>query len=208
MATYTWTGYDALIARLGVIADPDPTSMLLEWEQIIEADNRKGVLAGLDKDDQPMIPVTYRPRGLSKRAVRAVKRATKRARAKNAQRGFFSGYGPASQGLHNNLPHAAYLRLLGPPLAPRGANSRVITNLFTEHRQTGQNMWEATGSWKEVVDTKGQPFLHGHFQGLYTGKNQSIKLPKRDLRGVRQWGRAEAMKAMNRWGKRLLSGQH
>lgn len=206
MATYAWTGYDQLITRLDQLGDPDPTSMLEEWEQIIEADNRQGIMASTDKDDKPLAPVTYRPKGRARKKLTVAQKNARRT-YKTTARGVFSGIGPSAAGLHNNLTTREYQKLGGPPLAPRGIHSRVITNLFTEHRQTGANMWEATASWKEVVDIKGEPFLHDHFEGLATGRNRATRLPKRDLRGVRRWGKTQAVAAMNRWGARLLAGR-
>src|SRR5947209_6256359 len=81
----------------------------------------------------------------------------------------------------------------GPPLAPRGASSRVITNLFTQHgRDPADNTWFAEGAWFEVVSTRGIPFLMAHFTGAATGRGHRVKLPVRDLRGVRPQGRQEA----------------
>ena len=54
MATMTWSGFDRLIARLDRIAHPDANPLMLLWETIITEDNRAGVLAGTDKDGEPM----------------------------------------------------------------------------------------------------------------------------------------------------------
>src|SRR4051812_33701533 len=116
MAKFTWDGASKLLVGLAALADPDPTPLLEEWERIIEEDNRKGVLAGLDKDGVPMIPVKYRPKGDKPRKV------TKKQSnaAPKGVRGVFAGMGPAAAGLHNNLTSAEYKKLGGPPLAPRG----------------------------------------------------------------------------------------
>jgi hypothetical protein len=184
MATFSWDGFGKLTAVLGKLADPDATPLMEEWERIIVEDNRKGVLAGTDKDGKSMDPVTYRPKGKAARVG---------ARQRNNARGVFAGMGIHASGLNNNLTSSEYRKLNGPPLAPRRANSRVITNLFTQHgRDPGaDNAWFAEGAWVEVEDTKGRPFLQYLFK-------------KRDLRGVRPWGMKEAAKALQRWGARLL----
>lgn len=178
------TGLERLTARLRSVASHglDATDLMKTFQTIIEADNRKGVLAGLDKDGRPMAPVTYRPVGKAAKLT-ASQRNTSNARAR---KGAFAGRGPLASGLHGNLASAEYRRLGGPPLAPRKAFSRVITNLRTHHVQVSPHTWEAYGFWYEVVDVKGRPFLHHLFK-------------RRDLRGVRPEGRAKARKAAVAW---------
>jgi hypothetical protein len=200
MASFTWTGFDKIQAQLGRLIDPDAAPLMEEWEHILVADNRRGVLAGEDGDGNPMRPVTYRPRG------GVLKRATPRQRNRTrAGKGVFAGAGPYAAGLNNNLSREEYLRLGGPPLAPRGANSRVITNYFTGHGREG-NQWFATGAWFEVVSNRGVPFLEAHFTGASTGRGHAVHLPRRDLRGVRPQGRQEAVAALHDWLARLLKG--
>jgi hypothetical protein len=187
MAKLEWDGFGKLMAGLGKLGNPDASDLMVEWERIIVEDNRKGVLAGQDKDGTPMKPVTYRPKGAPTKAK------------KSGPRGIFAGHGPHAAGLHNNLTSAEYRKLSGPPLAPRGSSSRVITNLFTQHGRdpAGRNAWFAEGAWFEVVSTKGVQFLPFHFNG------QGL-LPVRDLRGVRPWGRQRAVSALQVWAAKLL----
>lgn len=198
--TFTWDGFDLLNAQLERLIDPDATPLMVEWEHILVEDNRRGVLAGLDKDGDPMPPVTYRPRG-----PRAPKRVSpkQRNRARSGRRGVFAGIGVHEAGTNNNLTRAEYERLSGPPLAPRGAYSRVITNYLTAHGRDG-NQWFAAGAWFEVVSTQGVPFLEAHFDGAATGRNYAVKLPVRNLRGVRPEGIREASEAVETWITRLL----
>jgi hypothetical protein len=192
-ATFTWAGFGQMMGRLQRLADPDPIPLLEEWEEVIRRDNKRGILAGQDKDGNPLRPVTYRPKG-------PPKRATKRQRNNAGARGIFAGLGPSAAGLHNNLTSAEYRKLGGPPLAPRGPNSRVITNLATVHSTAPVNgQWFADGYWDEVVSTKGVAFLKYHFDG-------AGRLPKRDLRGVRPQGKREALRAMQDWARSLLRG--
>ncbi len=136
-------------------------------------DNTRGVMAGIDANDQPMLPVTYRT-GVAK----PIKR-TGRKRAIPARGGFTAG----------GLTTAQYKLLTGPPLAPRGLGSRVITNLETGH-STG-SPWFAVGAWRDVVDAKGRAFLKYAFE-------------LRDLRGVRAEGRAEARALLRIYLRRLM----
>jgi hypothetical protein len=63
MAEFSWDGFTDLDRRLGQLAHPDPETVrpLMEsWERVIDADNRRGVLAGKDKDDRDLPPVKKR----------------------------------------------------------------------------------------------------------------------------------------------------
>lgn len=199
-ATFTWDGFDTLNTQLGRLVDPDATPLMIEWEHILVEDNTRGVLAGLDKDGDPMVPVTYRPKG-PKAAKRVSPKQRNRVRAR--KQGIFAGVGVHEAGLNNNLTHAEYERLDGPPLAPRGMYSRVITNYLTIHGRDG-NRWYAAGGWFEVVSIQGVPFLEAHFNGASTGRHGTTHLPVRDLRGVRPQGMREAIEALEIWMTRLL----
>ncbi len=177
---------EGLLAR---IATADPTPLLEEFERIVEADNERGVLAGLDKDGNPMPPVTYRPKA-SKGPGLSRKQQSPRHNA----------FGKRYQATGDNLTSSQYRKLDGPPLAPRRKASRVIKNLdigsFYDPA-TGKGI--AFGAWKGVVSKKGVAFLAFHFNG-------EGRLPRRDLRGVRPWGREQAKQALRRWWKSLLKG--
>jgi hypothetical protein len=184
-------GFDRLQARFRNIINPDATDLMVTWQQIIRKDTRDGVLAGLDKDGVPMAPVKYRPIvPVWDRKTTAAQRLGQRASRKTDLR--FGGFGPQASGLHNNLTGKEYRRLGGPPTAPRGQFSRVISNLLTGYGREADYRWFAMGYWDEVVDEDGVPFLHHLFNG---GKN----LPKRDLRGVRPAGIARAQAALRAW---------
>lgn len=187
--------FGRLYNRLAKIQNPDATALMVAWEQVIRDDNREGILAGTDKDGMPMYPVKYRPKGTNFGGPTGAQRL---GQAKNRKRDLlFGGLGPQMSGLNNNLTRKEYERLGGPPLAPRGQFSRVITNLLTGHSREGSDHWTAFGYWDEVVDVEGRPFLRYHFDG---GRN----LPPRDLRGVRPRGREIARKAMIAWARDLV----
>ena len=117
MAKFQWVGFERIFGGLALLKDPDARPLMEDWERRIVADNRRGILQDrTDKHGTPLAKVTYRPLKNT-----PAKPWTKRQQA-------------AAVGTNNNnLTSAQYRRLAGPPLAPRGAMSRVITNLYTGH---------------------------------------------------------------------------
>ena len=145
--------------------------LMQHWRRLMEEGNLKGVLAGTDKDGQPMLPVTYRPRN-----ARPMSLGERLGQRVNKKRGRLAGIGGYSEhGIlpNNNLTSSAYRRLTGPPLAPRGQFSRVITNFETTAFQPEEHgYWVVVGAWKDVASPKGFHFLPALFE-------------TRNLRGVR-----------------------
>lgn len=187
---FSWLGYDALSRKLLRLADPDATPLMEQWEKIIVEDNRKGVLEGYDMDDKPYPELKYR---------------AGHGQVTRGRKGKSHGTvvkGAHSPGVGGNLTTAEYRQLTGPRLAPRGEGSRVITNLMSGHgRDTGDRFrWFALGKWFDVVNAKGEEFLHYHFDGM--GRN-----PRYDLRGVRAWGQRQAREALRQWVAKLLGSQ-
>lgn len=167
---------DKLTARFRMLVNPNAEDLMLTWKNIIERDNRRGVLAGLDKDGNPLAPVTYRPIGTPEKH--------RRKKGKNPWE--------SQQDQYGNLPSSLYRRLDGPPLAPRGVFSRVITNLQTDSAPMGGGKWAAWGIWQDVVARDGRTkFLKFHFYG--------IGQIRRDLTGVRPEGVAQARRAAVNW---------
>jgi len=166
--------------QLRRIRTADHRPLMERWQDTVEADNKRGVLAGLDKDGKPLIKVKYRPRNGTKFVNRKKDRG-------------FKGYGPLASGLHGNLTTAEYVRLTGPPLAPRRQNSRVITNFVTRPGKRGDT-WFVEAAWLDVVDDEGEPFLQWLF--LY-----------RDIRGVRPEGMEAARKQLITYVRRLVRGR-
>lgn len=187
---------DRIIHQLDRLVEPDASDLMEEWEDIVTEDNRRGVLAGTDGFGRPMTPVTCRPKDGKPKRVTARQRNNFRP---GHQR--FSGRGPAASGFNNNLTSAEYRRLGGPALAARGEHARVITNLQTEHHyDRGRKVWEVVAGWVEVVSVKGVEFLIAHFTGARVGRGHKVKLPVRDLRGIRPGGQQEMGAAVERWG--------
>lgn len=196
MPTIDLAGLDRLRAKLKNVVNPDATPLMAAWMKIVDDDNRRGVLAGLDREGHPLAAVTYRPKPSALKATPGQKNRPK----KGARRGAFAGLGSHPAGTNNNLTSAEYRRLAGPPLAPRGAFSRVVTNLRLRFGRVSTFAWEAVGYWDEVVSATGKRFLHFHFDGASGGgRKKNVTLPKRDLRGVRPDGRAKARRALKAW---------
>ncbi len=186
---------DRLKARFRKLENPDATPLMTAWMDIIRADNREGILAGTDKNGMPMVGVKYRPDPKADLIRIRSKGAVNLRLGQHASRKHdlaFGGMGPHISGWNNNLTSREYRRLSGPPLAPRGVFSRVITNLLTAYSRTDAKRWEAFGYWDQVVGVDGRPFLHHHFEG-------GLHLPIRDLRGVRPLGVKYARDAARAW---------
>lgn len=177
------------------LADEDRKDIMENWERLIEADNREGVLAGTDKDGHIAPALKYRPitPGGQKLTV-----AQRLGQHPNKLRGEYMGKGPAASGLNNNLTTAEYRLLDGPRLAPRRQFSRVITNLATANGVDPLNhsRWFATGAWIDVVSAQGEPFLKYHF----TGDGQQLY----DLRGVRPAGLKKMRVSAYEWAKDVV----
>ena len=181
------------MAGLRQLGDFDATSLMKSWMKIVDDDNRSGILLGLDAQGVMMTPVTYRPVAPPKKPA-ASQKMGKRA---NVKKGEYQGFGPLASGLHGNLTSAEYRLLGGPPLAPRGQFSRVITNFQTDYARLRPGYWQVTFWWENVVSNEGRSFLRYHFTG---GKH----LPRRDLRGIRPTGLARCAEALQAFASDLL----
>lgn len=140
-------GLDRLDARLSSLLGRDFTPLMSAWDDILQRDNRAGARAGaragLDGHGKPLRPVTYRP--------------------------IQDGTPPDMTPLHdNNLRSSAFRRQTGPPLAPRGGQSRIITNYPHGSRQRRPGAVVRVGglgrralvSGKPQRDAAGQPDIY------------------------------------------------
>lgn len=171
------------------------------WAKVLIEDNRKGVLAGLDKDDQPVKPTSYRysftQAGYDrptyvKTVFNVQSNAVWRVNISGANVG--PGYKP---GPRANLSNREYRNQSGPPLAPRGMASRIISNYTIEPIETG-NTLGVEGGWDDVVSRRGREFLMYHFSG-------GSRLPRRDMAGLRRWGRTRARRDLREWINDLMT---
>lgn len=207
--------------------------LLEAWSAVLIEDNRRGVMMGVDGDGVPMKPTKYRhsitqtaaggagdkffnfsgqafdfnPETAS--SVSGFFGASRANLSGTAQNGPLSGFKP---GASNNLTTSQYKRLTGPPLAPRGPASRVISNYVVEV-MAGSNMVGVEGGWNDVVSAKGVSFLPFHFNGATSSRaffaasigGDNHHLPRRNLVGLRQWGKTQARKELNAWVTQLMT---
>jgi hypothetical protein len=189
-STLDLSGLDRTMAALRSLTNLNATPLMKTWMDIMEADNRRGVLQGLDKDGAPMVAVSYRPIPPGPLKTTKAQRGGRRA---NARAGGFTG------GVGGNLTSYEYRLLGGPPLAPRDQFSRVITNFKTDYAELRPGYWQATFWWDDVVNAQGEPFLRYHFDGAIL--KGGGRLPRRDLRGIRPDGRRQIMDALQNWAR-------
>ena len=193
--TVDTTGLDRLRTRFERLANPNPVLLMETWSDIMDDDNRRGILHGTDGNGNPMVQVSYRPVNAKGEKMKRGARLTVEQRlgqAPRTKRGRLATFGSIAEGLNNNLSSSSYRKLDGPPLAPRRQFSRVITNYHTRYGEIRQNVWEVVGAWIDVISRKGVPFLRYHFTG-------AGRLVIRDLRGIRPEGIAKARKSARAW---------
>lgn len=182
-----WKGFAEVQAKLESIANFDPSPVLPALEQVLYQDNREGVLAGTDGDGKPM-PETVRQK--TPVGFWAYRRLPNGKTIKYWQAGSVpSPEAPAGVSEGD-----------GPPLAPRGVDSRVITDFETFYGADGPNRWRVVGHWDNVVSKDGVPFLPFHFEGRG-------RLPTRDLAGLRPDGMARALAVIDAWAAAKLELQ-
>ncbi|MGZ3299319.1 MAG: hypothetical protein ACXWPK_00210 [Isosphaeraceae bacterium] len=189
--------FAARIKRLDLTRG-DVTQLLKNWERLMEAGNRAGILAGTDGKGQSLAAVTYRPVGQARKKLTLGERLGQKS---NKRRGEYGGVMAAGGGLlaNNNLTSAAYRQLDGPPLAPRRQFSRVISNATTGNYPdlVRHGVYYVELAWSDVVSPNGFHFLPVHFNGLPLGKNGPRI--QRDLRGVRPDDKEKMLASLRRW---------
>lgn len=192
-----WVRFSDLTKQLETLKRCDCTPLLPQWSQILVEGNRRGVLSGVDGNDQPMPPLKYRP----KQGTAAGKKTSNRQVPNYGTARFQStGAGPFATGLHDNLLTRQYELLTGPRLAPRGDASRVIKNLHDQSQADPANgRYECILAWFQVISTKGKPFLIYHFD-----PESGSHLPKYDLRPIRRADFAFCMNALRAFAKKTF----
>lgn len=194
------------------------------WAKVLIEDNRRGVMQGRDGDDKPMVPTKYR-------------KSITQAGAGQAGDMFFNASGEAFSNMEvesgflfanltgtiegstrrmesGNRSNREYRKATGPPLAPFGPGSRVISNYTVEPVvENGGNTVGVEGGWDDVVSEKGVEFLPFHFKGATSSKatfatsiaGNNHHLPRRNLVGLRRWGKTQAKKEIQAWIEWLLT---
>lgn len=133
------SGLAKIEAMLQAMADADFGPLMTVWEDILQEDNRRSLMLGLDGEGNPMVPVVYRPKPVKHVDLSLLP--------------------------HNNLTSSHYRTLGGPPLAPRGLGSRTITNFRTASAKLPSGTWAVVGAWEGIADVGGRPFIGAHFEG-------------------------------------------
>jgi hypothetical protein len=195
---------DGTIRWLGGLADipsGDLEALGHRLLDIIQEDNRKGVLEGFDKDDRAMPPLGYRhgegdPTEARGRTDDVFGTTAKRFKGPTNYKGKKGQLREAGILDNNNLATWLYQTMVGPRLAPRYESSRVITNLVNLDPDVTTNGVTVQAAWFDVVDEDGKPFLIDHFEG----RGQA----RYDLRGVREWGMNEARQSVEEWARWLV----
>jgi hypothetical protein len=168
---------DKMITQLVEFESIDFEPLMMEFEAILKEDNDAAAMAGIDGFDMPLIPVTYRP---------DPKAGTGRVRT------------PSVRPL-NNLSSTAYRQLGGPPLAPRGMDSRIVTNFRTGYAQLeSEDAWVVLWAWEDVVSIEDVAFLGLHFRG-------QGNLPVRNLAHLRPSTKQRAKKALHDFAVALIA---
>lgn len=198
--------------------------LLKAWTFVLIEDNRRGVMQGIDGDGKPIVPTKYRKsivqagagqagdkffnaRGQAFSNMESAGGITFANLSGEARVGFKGGTG-------GNATTSQYKKMTGPPLAPRGPASRVISN-YTIEPVVGTNTVGVEGGWDDVVSKTGVPFLPFHFKGgginnpgkMFANSiaGNNYDLPRRNLVGLRMWGKTQARKELNAWVKWLLT---
>ena len=202
--------------------------LLQAWANVLVEDNRRGVMMGVDGDGVPLKPTKYRLSLTQTAAGRSTdtffnSQGTRVSGLALAYTGpsvgsYFSNTTGLPRGLgfkagpSGNLTTAQYRKMTGPPLAPRGVASRVISNYTVEYIAQ-PNTVGVEGGWDDVVSAKGVSFLPFHFNGATSSKaffaasigGDNHHLPRRNLVGLRQWGKTQARKELNAWVTQLMT---
>lgn len=215
-------GAQAFTAKLSTIENYIGP-LMMAWAKVLIEDNRKGVLAGLDKDDQPVQRTSYR-RSFTQASydrptyVKTVMNPFGGDDWKvNVSGGHEPGYKP---GPSHNLTTKQYQAQSGPPLAPRGMASRIISNYTIAPIFASGGHYGVEGGWDDVLNKAGKPFLPAHFEGTganrggnsvnwhpMKGVGRGKNLPRRNMSGLRNWGRTRSRKDLRAWIRDIMEQQ-
>jgi hypothetical protein len=166
---------DKLISQIEDFEAIDFSPLMEEWRDILQTDNEQNL--GIDAFGIPMDDVTYRP---------DAKAGTRK---------------PIDYSIleYNNLTSGHYRTLGGPPLSPRGPDSRVTQNFRTDWDRDG-NEWVTRMWWEDFLSLDSLQILPFHAEG----SEHNPKLPIRDLLGIRPGAVAKARDALVKFVNKLL----
>ena len=160
---------------LDSMENPDFSQFMEQCEVAIHEGHIRGVMAGTGGSGQVLKPTSYR---MSKSAPLRKNRTINNSR-----------FGGPAMTENDNLTTAEYVKLKGPPLAPRGLGSRVIRNFASESGLDADG-WYVTAYLVGIISRKGKPFMEYHFTG-------AGRLPRRDLRGIRPETRSRILRLLD-----------
>lgn len=217
----TFDGTHAFVASLATV-EKYVGSLMQSWANVLLEDNRKGVLAGKDKDDKLVTATLYRnsfsQAGYDRPTyVKFVPNPFGPVAWKTNITGIESpGYKPGSS---ENLTTKQYKALSGPPLAPRGMASRIISNYQTYPVSGEGGEFGVEGKWDDVVSKKNVSFLPFHFSGNVVsttsgplfgviGVGRGKNLARRNMAGLRAWGRTRARTDLQKWIQEVMDKQY
>lgn len=156
----------------------DFSPLMEEWRYILTTENANNL--GIDGYGVPMQEVTYRPDD---------KAGTRK---------------PIDYSIldFNNLTSSHYRTLEGPPLSPRGHDSRVTKNFRTwwERDEPQPNDWTTFAGWEDFVSIAEIDILPAHAEG----PDHNPNLPIRDLLHIRPGTILKARDALCNFVNRLL----
>ena len=218
--TGTFDGTQAFVASLSTVENY-VGSLMGSWANVLVEDNRKGVLAGTDKDDRPVAATIYRNSFAQAGYDRPtyVKFVPNPFGGVDWQTNVTGAEGPGYKpGSTQNLTTKQYKALSGPPLAPRGMASRIISNYQIEAVSGEGGEFGVEGGWDDVVSKNNVSFLPFHFSGNVVastsaplfgviGVGRGKNLARRDMAGLRAWGRARARTDLKRWIDEVMEKQ-
>lgn len=211
----SFDGVHAMTARLETL-NHYAGDLIGRWAAVLIEDNRRGVLAGLDWHDRPVIPTSYRRSFVQAGRDRPDRVQDVKGWAVNVSGGPGPGFKP---GAGWDLTKREYREQSGPPLAPRGMASRIISNYTVAPiHHAGQIGVE--GGWDDVLNNRGDEFLPYHFDGTgmhrggayatwakRKGVGRGNNLPRRDMAGLRKWGKTQARKELREWMREIMAVQ-
>lgn len=194
--------------------------LMMAWKAVLVEDNRRGVLAGLDKDDHEVKPTHYR-KSFTQAGIDPplfVRDVPNPFGGENWKVNVSGQPGEAGfkPGRGHDLTTRQYQQQSGPPLAPRGMASRIISNYTVKPMATEAGHFGVEGGWDDFVSNSGREILPFHFDssvdaaswipkvGVGRGKN----LPRRNMSGLRLWGRERARKELLEWIRMVMEMQN
>ena len=172
------TELDKLIGQVKSLESINFAPLMDEWREILETDNQDNL--GIDGYGVPMEMVYYRPD----------EKAGTRKPIDYSIKPF------------NNLTSGHYRTLDGPPLSPRGTDSRVTTTFRTwwDRPADNPNNWSTYAGWEDFISLDELEILPFHAGG----ELHNPKLPIRDLLHIRPNSLMKARDALVSFINKLL----